>query len=32
MGGAVMAQGAGCFVERKMVFPCENVLLNHPKD
>jgi hypothetical protein len=32
MGGVVMAQGVGCSVERKMVSPCEDVLLSHPKD
>jgi hypothetical protein len=32
MGGAVMAWGAGCFVERKMGSPCEDILLSHPKD
>jgi hypothetical protein len=32
MGGAVMARGVGCSVERKTVSPCEDVLLSHPKD
>jgi hypothetical protein len=32
MGGAVMARGAGCSAERKMVSPCEVILLCHPKD
>jgi hypothetical protein len=32
MGGAVMARGAGCFVERKTIFPCDDVLLSRPKD
>jgi hypothetical protein len=32
MGGAMMARGAGCFVERKTVSPCEDILLSNPKD
>jgi hypothetical protein len=32
MGGAVMARGAGCPVERETVAPCEDILLSHPKD
>jgi hypothetical protein len=32
VGGAVMARGAGCPVERETVDPCEDILLSHPKD
>jgi hypothetical protein len=32
MGGAMMARGVGCPVEREMVTPCEDIPLSHPND
>jgi hypothetical protein len=31
-GGAVMAGGAECPIERETVAPCEDILLSRPKD